>query len=85
MILCHELSFRSICDNELLKSALHFSLHSNNETNFEYLEFHPFLVDGGKYNNEIDVNEFFVHNRFNVVPKLRYISLNNPLRYAIEP
>ena len=85
MSLCHELSFTIICNNELLQSAPHFSLQSINETNFESLEFHPFLVYDGKYNTEIEVKEFFVHNRFNAVPKSRYVSLDNPPRYAIEP
>lgn len=76
--LCHELPFSTISD-DLLQSALHSSLQFYYETtNFENLEFNPFLLDGGKYNKDIEVNEFFLHNRFNVVPKSRYIFPDNP-------
>lgn len=69
--LCQELPFSTISDDSL-QSALHFSLQSNHITNFKNLELNPFLIDDGIYNNDIEVNEFLVHNGFNVVPKSRY-------------
>lgn len=73
--LCRELPFNTICD-AVLQLAIHSYLQSN-ENNFDNLEFNPFFIDNEKYNKDLEVNEFLVHNRFIGVPKSKYIFLDN--------
>ena len=43
------------------------------------LALHSSPIHDEQYTNEIEVNDLFVHNRFNVVLELRYMFSDNPI------
>ena len=74
-LLSTELPFLYLSD-ETFHSFLSVPTHTNAVIHKDF-EFDPFKVDYCKYNQDLDVNEFYMCNRSTVVPKSEYIFLDN--------
>ena len=74
-LLSTELPFLYLSD-ETFHSFLSVPTHTNAVIHKDF-EFDPFKVDYCKYNQDLDVNEFYMRNRSTIVPKSEYIFLDN--------
>ena len=74
--LSEQLPFATI-DNDQLYAVLNTSFILINVNKFSNLQFDPFTVDDNKYNNNLEVNEFYTRTRSLNLPKTEYIPLND--------